>query len=104
MGKRKQIEILGKIIGLNAAHKILIEFTNKPESIRKMQSEVDHYDELNMQLTEGNWNSSDIEKIKQIAEKRCVKKLEQYEDIENKKYSMVDKAIQEIMKDWELER
>lgn len=102
MGKKKQIEILGKFIGLSAAHKILIEFTNKPESIQRMQSEVDHYDELSMQLAEGNWNSVDIGKIKEIAEDRCIKKLEPYKDIGNKKYNLRDQAIQEIMRDLEL--
>ena len=43
MSRRKDKEILAKFIGLSAAHKILILFTNKLESVNKMQSEVDHY-------------------------------------------------------------
>ena len=35
MAKKKKLEILGKFIGLSAAHKILIKLTKKSESIKK---------------------------------------------------------------------
>jgi len=102
MSKKKHREILAKFIGLNTAHKILILFTNKLESIKKLQSEADHYDDLSMKLAQGNWDAQDIEQIEALAEKQCIKKLEQYEDIGNKKYSMIDQVIQEMMRDLEL--
>ncbi len=75
MSKRKKLEILTKFIGLNEAHKILMLLTNKLESINKIQSEADHYNELAMQLSRGNWNNQDIEQIEELAEKQCIKNL-----------------------------
>jgi len=75
MSKRKKLEILTKFIGLNEAHKILMLLTNKLESINKIQSEADHYNELAMQLSKGNWNNQDIEQIEELAEKQCIKNL-----------------------------
>ncbi len=99
MSKKERIEVLGKFIGLRVAHKILIKMTNKPESIKGLQAEVDHYDILSVELAEGNWNFEDIDEIKYFAEKRCMKKLAEYEDIGKEKYNLVDLVIEQIMKD-----
>ena len=99
MSKRAKIETLGKFIGLRMAHVILIKLTNKQESIKGLQLEVDHYDELSTELAKGNWNFFDIERIKELAEKRCRKKLDEYHDIGNEKYKLVDDVIDEVMKD-----
>lgn len=101
MNKKKHCEILAKFIGLNAAHRISILLTNKLESIKKLQTEVDHYGDLSTKLAQGNWNSQDIEEIEALAEKRCIKKLKQYKDI-GYGISMTNQVIQEIMKDLEL--
>ncbi len=103
MNKQKQLEVLGKIIGINAAHEIMIKFTNKPESVQKMQSEIDNYNDLSIKLAEGNWNSSDLLKIKEIAEDRCRKKLREYKDIKNEKYNFVGNYIEDIMNNLELQ-
>lgn len=97
MSKKKQLENLAVLIGLRAAHEILIEFTNKPESIKHLRSEVDNYSDLSFELAEGNWNKDDIKKIKELAKKRCNKKLKEYEDINC--YNKVDGVIDDVMLD-----
>ena len=43
MGKNRIIKILGNIIGNIAVHKILVKYTNKPESINHLSEEVATY-------------------------------------------------------------
>lgn len=70
MGKNRTIKIIANLIGKSTAHKILIKYTNKPESISHMQSEVENYrGAISDYLTEFNWSSYDKEKIKKEAEK-----------------------------------
>ena len=103
MSKRKQLAILAKFIGLTAAHKILILLTNKLESIEKLQTEADHYDDLSIELAQGNWNNQDVEQIRELAEKQCLKKIDSYKDVDNKKYGMIEQTINDIISDLELE-
>ena len=102
MSKKDQLENLAIFIGLKAAHEIVAEFTNKPESIPHLEQEADTYGKLSFDLAEGNWNIGDIETIKELARKRCNKKLGKYEDIADEKYNKVENIIKNIMKDLEL--
>jgi len=99
VSKKEQLENLAVLIGLRAAHEILIKLTNKPESIHHLEQEADTYTDLSLDLAEGNWDNEDIEKIKELAKKKCNKKLEKYEDISNEKYDGVENIIDNIMMD-----
>ena len=43
MGKDRTIKLVANLIGKSTAHKILINYTNMPESINHMSSEIDNY-------------------------------------------------------------
>ena len=102
MSKKEQLKNLATFIGLRAAHEILIKVTNLPESIPRLKQEADTYTDLSFDLVEGNWNDEDIKEIKELAKKKCNKKLEKYKDINNKKYDGVDDVIINILMDLEL--
>lgn len=102
MSKKEQLRNLAKFIGLRAAHEILIKLTNKPESIPHLEHEADIYTDLSFDLAEGNWNKDDINKIKELAKKKCNKKLEKYNDMGSEKYKEVEDVIDNIMLDLEL--
>ncbi|MBI2136799.1 hypothetical protein HYU06_07035 [Candidatus Woesearchaeota archaeon] len=97
MSKQKQLGNLAGFIGMRAAHEIMIELTNKEESVRHMEKEIETYDVLIFKLAKGNWNQDDIKEIKKLAIKRCNKKLEEYKDISEKKYERTENAIEDIM-------
>ena len=99
MSKRQQLENLEIFIGLRAAHEILIKITNKPESIHHLEQEADTYNDLSFDLAQGNWNKDDIKQIEELAVKRCNRKLETYDDIDNKKFNEVKNIIKNIMLD-----
>ena len=99
MSKKEQLENLATFIGLRAAHEILIKVTNKPESIPHLEQEADTYTDLSFELADGNWNSEDIKRIKELAKKRCNKKLEKCKDLGDEKYNEVDSFIENIMLD-----
>lgn len=99
MSKKEQLENLATFIGLKAAHEVLIKVTNKPETIPHLKHEADTYSDLSFDLADGNWNNEDIEKIKELAKRRCNKKLEKYQEIDDKKYDDIDDIIENIMLD-----
>ena len=64
MGKNRTIKILGNIIGNIVVHRILIQHTNKPESILHMTKEVGVYGENASEIAEEfNWNDEDKLKV-----------------------------------------
>lgn len=99
MSKKDQLENLAVFIGLRAAHEILIKNTNKPESISHLEQEADIYSDLSFDLAKGNWNNDDIKRIKELAKKRCNKKLEGYKDISNEKCKEIEDIISNIITD-----
>lgn len=65
MGKNSTIKTIGKIIGGITAHKILVKYTNNPESIHHIDSEIENYrGNLFDIINEFNWNDYGKEKIK----------------------------------------
>lgn len=102
MSKKKQLENLAVFIGLRSAHEILIKLTTKPESIPHLEQEADTYGDLSFDLAKGNWSRKDIGRIKELAKKKCNKKLEKYEDLSAEKYNEVENNIDNIMLDLEL--
>ena len=83
MGKKSTINSLSKIIANVTIHKILLKYTNKPESISHLHYEVTEYrDTAISRAGEFNWNKTDISQIKSKAfqiMKRQIKK--RYPDV-----------------------
>ena len=60
------------------SHKILSEYTNKPESLNHLESEIDNY-RINISdiVKEFNWNKKDKYKIKEEAQKIIKNRLKE---------------------------
>ncbi len=104
MSKKKLKRKLGVFLGLSAAHRILAEHTHKKESIIRVQQEADNYRNLVEDINKGNWNEIDLKEIKEIARKRCLKKLNQYEDTSSERYSKIDNEISNLMEELEVKQ
>jgi hypothetical protein len=66
MGKNNTIASLSNIIGGMVAHKILLKYTNKPETKNHLEGEVKNYGNSAFDLaSQYNWNQEDKERIKQ---------------------------------------
>jgi len=50
MGKNRTIKILGNIMGNLVVHKILVKYTNKPESINHLKSEIEAYRDNSLEI------------------------------------------------------
>ena len=80
MGKNSVIKTLGKRIGNVVLHRLLIEYTTRPESIHHLQSEEKTYrDQAVIDSREYNWNEGDKELLKE-------KSIEFINSIGTKKY------------------
>jgi len=78
MGKNRIIRILGGVIGGMVAHKILLKYTNKPESIHHLTSEVDNYrNNAESIASEFNWSEKDKKRIKEDALKSLNSELKE---------------------------
>lgn len=78
MGKDRTIKLMANLIGKSTAHKILIKYTNMPESINHMSSEIDNYrGQLSGYIIQYNWNIYDKQKIKKEAEKSLNRELKE---------------------------
>ena len=76
MGKDRIIKLIANLIGKSTAHKILVKYTNMPESINHMLSEIDNYrGQLSEHIIQYNWNIYDKQKIMEEAEKSLNKEL-----------------------------
>ena len=64
MGKNKLIKSLGKRIGNTVIHKILIKYTNKPDSVQYLENEADAYRDNVLESSQDfNWSDKDKEEI-----------------------------------------
>ena len=102
MGKNRTIKILGNIIGNLVVHKILIKYTNKPESISHMTKELGVYGENAIEIAqEFNWNDKDKIKIHEEALKKFNHNLgKYYPDVifpENEVPLAIDETIEELI-------
>jgi len=102
MGKNRVIKILGNIVGNIAVHKILIKYTNKPESITHLESEVENYRDNTLEIANKfNWSEKDKVEIKLKALKKFKKDMEKYysdvkfplKDVEK----LIGETLEEIM-------
>ena len=99
MGKDRVIRIIANLIGKTAAHKILVKYTNRPDAINHISSEIDNYRAmLSEYITQHNWNSYDKENIKKESEKSLAKELKQnhFDDVifpSSEKSKILDETI-----------
>jgi len=86
MGKNRTIKSVGKIIGNIVVHKILVNKTNRPESLHHLQSEVNTYrDNVFGIAQEYNWNDSDKQEIFNESIREFKSRIQNYPDV---KYTM----------------
>ena len=100
MGKNRIIKILSNIIGNIVVLKILVKYTNKPESISHLSEEVGTYRDSAIETAqEFNWNDKDKSRIKQDALKKFKKDMERYySDVKfpsNEPEKLIDETIKE---------
>ena len=89
MGKDSILKTLGKRIGNVVLHKLLIKYTNRPESISHMNKEEFEYRNSAIKDSKKyNWNEEDRKQIKYVAFDFLVNKM-------NKKYLDVNFPLKE---------
>ena len=68
MGKNAAVKTLGKIIGNIVLHKMLANYTNKPESISHLvNEEIEYRTAALIDAKKYNWNETDKQRIAIIA-------------------------------------
>lgn len=99
MGKNRIIKILGNILGNVIVHKVLIKYTNKPESIHYLSEEIGTYRDNVLEIAqEFNWSEKDETKIKQEILKNFNKRIKKYKDVKFP-ISELNKIIDETIKE-----
>ena|SRR3989338_4122806 len=92
MGKNSVIKTLGKRIGNVVLHKLLVKYTNKPESKVYLQNEELEYRAATVkEAKKYNWNEDDKHVLKKTA-------IEYIKDKKNKKYEDVNFSFEEAEK------
>lgn len=101
MGKNKIIKILGNILGNVIVHKILVRYTNKPESVHYIAEEIGTYRENALEIAqEFNWNMEDKDKIKQETLRNFKKRIKKYKDVKfpiSDATKLIDETIKELL-------
>lgn len=102
MGKKSRIKSLAKITANIVMHKILVKYTNKPESIHFLNSEIIEYRHVAVNISEEyNWNSQDIENIKSNAIKLLTIGMnKKYPDVKfpiSEAENLVEETLKEMM-------
>ena len=99
MGKNSALRTLGKRIGNVVLHKMLIKYTNKPESKHHLEhEEITYRDSAIKDAKEYNWSNDDINELNNVALKFLKdKSVKKYPDVtfpmeETKK--LVEKEIE----------
>ncbi|MEK6800730.1 MAG: hypothetical protein AABY05_02255 [Nanoarchaeota archaeon] len=95
------IRSLGRCIGNVVMHKLLLEYTNKPESKGFIKNEIKEYSsDAFEKAQEFNWNVEDKEEIKELAIERVKNLSEGYKDVvytDEKMEKFIDETIEEMM-------
>ena len=101
MGKKRIIKILGNIIGNVVVHKILVRYTNKPESVPHLTEEIGTYQDNALEMAqEFNWDYEDKSKLKQEALKNFNKRIKKYQDVKfpsSEANKLIDETIGECI-------
>ncbi len=100
MGKTRIIKSLGRVIGNIVIHKILVEHTNKPESIPKLKNEVGTYRENALSIaTEFNWNQAEKDRIATEVLKNFTRDMKEYYPDVSYPSSQINNLIDETIKE-----
>lgn len=92
MGKNRILKTLGKRIGNTVMHKLLVKYTNRPESVGHLESEEQAYrDSAIKEAKRYHWNMEDINLIKLEA-------IDFIKDRKDKKYPDVIFSSEEAKK------
>lgn len=102
MGKNKLIKSLGKRIGNTVVHKILMKYTNKPDSVPFLKAEAESYRDNVLESSQDfNWNDKDKGEIKALALEKFNKDMENfYEEVkfpEKEPEKLIDETIEECL-------
>lgn len=102
MGKNKLIKSLGKRIGNTVIHKILMKYTNKPDSVNFLKAEAESYRDNVMESSqEFNWSDKDKSEIKSLALDKFNKDMKKfYGDVkfpEKEPEKLIDETIEECL-------
>ena len=82
MGKKSAINSLSKIIANITLHKLLLKYTNKPESVNHLTYEVIEYrDTAISRADEFNWNQKNKDEIKRKAKDKIKNLSKKYSDV-----------------------
>ena len=91
---------LGRCIGNIALHKILVRYTNRPESEKHLRDEIRDYGEDSFEKAKYfNWNSEEKIEIRAKAIKEMENLLPNYPDIKfnkNEIIELIDETMEEI--------
>ncbi|MFH1324375.1 MAG: hypothetical protein ABIH64_03950 [Nanoarchaeota archaeon] len=94
MGKKQAIRSLANSIALISTHKLLVEHTNKPESIKHLKDEVaDYSNDAFEKSREYNWTKEELEEIKAVSIKETKNRLKKYQDITIKESDIPEAVI-----------
>ncbi|MBW2974841.1 hypothetical protein KY366_03920 [Candidatus Woesearchaeota archaeon] len=96
MGKRQSIKSLANSIALVSVHKILVKYTNKPESKKYLEDEVDIYSlEASEKSEEYSWKREELKNMELRAIRITRNKLiNKYPDI-----SLSDEEVRKFVID-----
>ena len=102
MGKKSAINSLSKIIANVVMHKILLKYTNKPESVNHLHYEIIEYrDTAISKADEFNWNRTDKQEIKLNALECFKRKMAvKYGDVRfpmKEAIKLLDEAVEEAV-------
>jgi len=102
MGKKSAVDSLSKILANLTMHKILLKYTNKPESANHLHHEVVEYrNTAILRAEEFNWNMSDKEKIKlNVLECFRRKMAEKYPDVKfpmKEAVKILNQTVEEVV-------
>lgn len=95
MGKKQAINSLANSIALVSVHKILIKYTNKPESRKHLEDEVGDYSVDAFEKSEEySWTKEELSEIETKSIRATRNKLNKYKDI-----VLSDKELKEFVID-----
>jgi len=98
MGKNRDIEIISNIITQAVIHKIVPDYSNKPESRDFMEKEEENYRNLSFkEMKRRNWNDEDKKKIKEEVIRKVQNKISiKYPDIIIQEEKLLERINQEL--------
>ena len=101
MGKQQDLNSLAISVGNTAAHKIILQKTNKPDSKNHLSAEIRDYSfDAFSKSQKHKWNKEDIERLRNKAEYIAKRFLKRYPDIkyqERETKESVTDTMQELL-------